>query len=205
MRSVRPFAAALLVCLAVPFAGCGDEPAVDAPAPGGYATPESLVQALRAAVLSGDAATASRLYDPTDPAAATKAAFWGRLAAKAKRWGDVREAYLAKFGAVAWSSTGAALDAAWSQRDLGFDAALSEFFTEGRSRIAGDVATIVAGKFQLTLHRSDRAWRAFREATFGLTAEEVAALDGDVERVKAVLAAIAAATTPAEVEAKLAR
>lgn len=204
MRSVRPFAVALLLGLALPSAGCGDQPSAPASV-GGYQTPESLIQALRAAVQAGDAGAASKLYDPTDPAAATKAAFWGKLAEQTKRWGDVRTAYLAKFGAAAWSTPANSLDLAWSMRDLGLDASLSEYFSNAKIRAVGDAATLPAGKFQFTLNRKDGAWRTFREGTFGLTADELKMFDGDPARVKAALDAIAAATTPAEVEAKLAR
>ncbi len=204
MRSVRPFAVALLLGLALPSVGCGDKASVPASV-GGYQTPESLIQALRAAVQAGDAGAASKLYDPTDPAAATKAAFWGKLAEQTKRWGDVRTAYLAKFGAAAWSTPANSLDLAWSMRDLGLDASLSEYFSNAKVRAVGDAATLPAGKFQFTLNRKDGAWRTFREGTFGLTADELKMFDGDPARVKAALDAIAAATTPAEVEAKLAR
>jgi len=204
MRSARPFAVAFLLCLSLPLGGCGDKPSAPASV-GGYKTPESLIQALRAAVQSGDAATASKLYDSTDPIAATKAAFWGKLAEQTKRWGDVRTAYMAKFGAAAWSTPANSLDLAWTMRDLGLDASLSEYFSQARIKIVGDEATMAAGKFQLTVNRKDGAWRTFREETFGLTADELKMFDGDPARAKAALDAIAAAATPAEVEAKLAR
>ncbi len=204
MRSVRPLAVALLLGLALPFGGCGDQAPPSSPV-GGYKNPESLIQALRAAVQSGDAATASKLYDPTDPAAATKAAFWGKLAEQTKRWGDVRTAYMAKFGAAAWSTPANSLDLAWSMRDFGLDASLSEFFSQAKVKVGGDTAAISSGKFQITVNRKDGAWRTFREGTFGLTADELKVFDGDPARVKAALDAIAAAATPAEVEAKLAR
>ena len=204
MRSARPFAVAFLLCLSLPLGGCGDKSSAPASV-GGYKTPESLIQALRAAMQSGDATTASKLYDSTDPIAATKAAFWGKLAEQTKRWGDVRTAYMAKFGAAAWSTPANSLDLAWTMRDLGLDASLSEFFSQAKVRVVGDAAAIPAGKFQFTVNRKDGAWRTFREGTFGLTADELKMFDGDPARVKAALDAIAAAETPAEVEAKLAR
>ena len=197
MRSAPVYAVAVLLCLAIPLVGCGDKSR--SPGTGGYSTPESLIQALRTAVLSGDAKTAGALYDRNDPAAKSKIAFWEALAGRSKRWGEVRAAYVAKFGPLTWARPGNPFDVTYAQRDMGLDASLSAYFIEAKAKVEGDRATVDAAPFLITVNRMNGTWRSFREANFGLKADEVAALEEDVDAAKIALEAIAAANEHGEV------
>jgi len=203
MRSVPALAVAALLCLAVPLAGCGDDGKPLEPA--GYSTPDALLQALRTAVLFGDAGKARALYDTNDPAATTKIAFWGALAGQSKRWAEVRAAYVGKFGPLTWGAPGNPFDVTYSQRDMGLDASLSEYYVQAKAVISGDRATVAAGAFQFTVNRMNGTWRSFREANHGLTADEANALDQDVDGPRIALEAIAAANAHAEVPPLLKR
>ncbi len=203
MRSVPILAVAVLLCLGIPLAGCGDTSKSSGTT--GYKTPESLIQALRTAVLSGDARTAGELYDRNDPAATTKIAFWEALAGQSKRWAEVRAAYVGKFGPLTWGAPGNPFDVTYSQRDMGLDASLSEYFSQAKAQIEGDRASVAAGTFQFTVNRMDGAWRSFREASLGLTADEAKALEEDVDGARIALEAIAAANAHTEVPQLLKR
>jgi hypothetical protein len=165
---------AAALCIVVSFSACGGSkqgeapPSPSAPASAGFDSPRALLQALSAAVNSGDESTVRALYDPSAPDAAKRIAWWSALARACATWEEARKAYVAKFGQAAWDAPENRAAWAWETRDEALSHAVgADWPAANLIEVKGDEAQIPALKFKFTVLRSDGAWRHFREETLG--------------------------------------